>query len=118
MKYFTQFTCIYKLFRKGYRWQSPIIEINGIGHSCLFNRINHWLGFRNSTRQRFFAQNHFSGFCRCYGNFSMHIVGGTNIYGINVSTSYKLSPVGFNGLITPLIGKGLGTFQVTPTNCL
>ena len=55
MKNFTQFTGIYKLFRQGNRWQSPVIKINGIGHSCFFYCIYHGLSFRNGTRQRFFT---------------------------------------------------------------
>ena len=102
-----------QLFGQGDGGGTTVIVPDHVGHTCLFDGLNHFQSLRSIHGQRFLAQNHFAGPGSGEGNVFVHVVGAGDVDQVDIFAGDQLAPICFGGLVTPFAGKGFELGLVT-----
>lgn len=108
----SEFPAIDDLFGQGYGGDAAIVVPDGVGDAGAFDGLDHADTFFDIHGEGFFAEDHFAGFGGGQRDFAVEVIRGADVDGIDILAGDELSPVGFDRLVAPLVGEGLGFFGI------
>ena len=90
-----------ELFGKSNRRDSAVIVPNHVVNIGLFDGFNHPQPLLAVERQRFFAHDHLASLSSGDGDFSVAVIGGTDINNVDILAVNQLPPIGLDVVVTP-----------------
>ena len=107
-----------ELLGEGNRGHAAVVVPDHVRDAGFLYGIDHFAAFRDIHGQRLFAQDHLAGLGRGNGNVVVHIVGRTDVDGVDVIAGDQCAPVRLDAFIAPVVGECLNGVFVARAGCL